>query len=888
MTLWSRVRFWCAEILRRSRIESEMDAELRFHIEAYAEDLVRRGVPRQEALRRSRLEFGGIEQTKEICRDAVRVNWIENSAQDLRYGLRVLRKNPGFTAVAVLTLALGIGANTAIFSIMNATLFRPLPYPNANEIVVVWGTQSGVGANRFSAPNFLDVKDQNIVFESVGAFGLVDFSTFTGLGRPEHVQGGSATADFFRVLGVEPALGRTFLPEEERLGRDHVVVLGNNVWHQRFGADPNIVGQTIHLDSEPYIVVGVLPPQFQFSISDYYRPRDLWIPLVLPRSESQRGNNYLNVIARLKLRTALRSAQADVDTIAARLAAEYPKVIPGFGMKLAPLHEQIVGEMRAFLWILFGAVAFVLLIACTNVANLQLARASARQKEIVLRRALGAGRGRIVRQLVTESVLLALIGAVLGVILGAVGIKLFAGLKPVGALHGAVVTIDSTVFGFPLILSLLTGILFGLAPAFQSTSIGLGESLKQAGRTSASAASGRHLRKLLAVSEVALSMVLLIGAGLLVRSFVKLLDVKPGFDTRNILTFPIELPKYSYPDSARQSVFYARAMEAVRGLPGVTAVGAINDLPLTGDSDADGFSIEGSSPPDATNLPSAQDRLVTPDYFRAMGIPLVAGRAFTEADRIGAPPVVLINQSLARHLFADKDPIGQRLKFGPPTSSTSWKTIVGVVGDVRHFGLNIQPSIEIYGPYQQDSLPYNPLNYMNFVVRADGDPSGLANAIVRQIEDLDKELPLPAARTMEAVYASSISARRFNTLLLGLFAGLALTLATVGIYGVISYSVARQTHDIGVRRALGAGHMEILQLILREGLGLALIGVLIGLGGAFVTTRVLSAMLYEVAATDAPTFLGMGLILLLVALLATYVPARRAVTVDPMVALRYE
>jgi putative ABC transport system permease protein len=875
-------------LFRKEQVSHELDEELNGFLEMAAEEKMKEGMSRKEAIRAVRLERGNLEVTKEVVRSAGWESFVETCWQDLRFAARMLRKNPGFTAVAVVTLALGIGANTAIFSIMNATLFRPLPYRNANEIVVVWGTQSGAGANRFSAPDFLDVKDQNIVFENVGAFGLVDFSTFTGQGSPERVNGGSATADFFRVLGVEPVLGRTFLPEEERLGRDHVVVLGYNVWRQRFGSDPNIVGQTIHLDAEPYTVVGVLPSQFQFSISDYYRPRDLWIPLVLPRSESQRGKNYLNVIARLKSRTALRSAQADVDTIGARLAAEYPKVIPGFGMKLVPLHEQIVGEMRAVLWILFGAVAFVLLIACTNVANLQLARASARQKEIVLRKALGASRGRIVRQLVTESVLLALIGGALGVILGAGAIKLFAGLKPLDALHGAVVTVDSAVFGFSLILSLVTGILFGLAPAFQSTSIGLAESLKQAGRTSASAASGPRLRKLLAVTEVALSMVLLIGAGLLIRSFVRLLDVKPGFDPRNILTFPIELPRYSYPDSARQSAFYARAMEAVRGLPGVIAVGAINDLPLTGDSDADGFSIEGSSPTDAINLPSAQDRLVTPDYFQAMGIPLVAGRTFTEADTIGAPPVVLINQSLARQLFADKDPIGQRLKFGPPTASTPWKTIVGVVGDVRHFGLNIQPSIEIYTPYQQDSLPYNPLNYMNFVVRTAAEPNGLANAVLRQIEDVDKELPLPAARTMETVYATSISERRFNVLLLGLFAGLALILATVGIYGVISYSVVRQTHDIGVRLALGASRQEILQLILREGLTLALIGVLIGLAGAFVATRVLSAMLYEVAATDAPTFLGMGLMLLLVTLLATYVPARRAVRVDPMVALRYE
>jgi putative ABC transport system permease protein len=902
---------WKAEIKRRLaklKLEPTREAaiieELSQHLaDCYAEWLAS-GATEAEATRAALAELSGsgllqrelrrverqVPQEPIVLGANRRANMIADLWQDLRFGARMLAKNPGFTLVAMLTLALGIGASTAIFSLMNATLLRPLPYKNPDQIMMVWGTNPGGygwrGKTGFSGPAFLDYRQQNQVFEHMATFNGAGF-TLTGTDRPDNVLGGLVTAEFFDVLAVQPILGRLFLPEEAQTGRDHVAVLNYNFWQQRFGSDPNIIGQTIRLDATPYTVVGVLPQGFDFSIPDYFESRDLWVPGVLPRDDSERGHKYLSVIARLKPGVTPGQAEQDLSAVTERLALEYPRQMEGFGVKLIPLHEQLVGDLRLVLLLMFGAVSFVLLIACANVANLQLARASARQKEIAIRTALGANRGRLLRQLLTESVLLALIGGVLGLFLASWGIGLLTGLGPAGIPQGTPVTLNPTVLAYSLALSLITGILFGLAPALQPTPTRLSESLKEGGRNSAASQSGLRLRRLLTVSEVALSMILLIGAGLLLRSFVGLLQVNPGFETRNILTARFDLPKYAYPEATKQSAFYTQVMERIKALPGVTAVGATDELPPTMGRHANSFSLEGRAPIDQSSQSLAvQERLTSADYFRAMGVPLVAGRLFSDTDDGSAAPVALVNQTFVRRFFPSENPIGQHLRFG---AANPWITIVGIVGDVRGFGLDKQPNSEIYLSYQQQKfLPYNPLANMHLVVRTAGDPNGLAAAVLGAIRELDKELPLPTARTMETVLAASIAERRSNMLLLSLFAIVALLLATAGIYGVMSYAVTQRTQEIGIRMALGAQAGDVLRMVVNQGLRLALCGVALGLITALALTHLLKTLLFTVSATDPLTFAGTALLMLFIALLAALVPARRATRIDPMAALRCE
>jgi putative ABC transport system permease protein len=755
---------------------------------------------------------------------------------------------------------------------------------------MVWGTNPGGygwrGKSGFSAPSFLDCQQRNQVFESMAAFHQDNF-TLTGTGNPEFIRAGVVTREFFDVLAVQPILGRAFLPQETQTGQERVAVLSYGLWRRRFGSDPSIIGQTIRLDGAPYTIIGVLPQGFDFTIPDFFRSRDVWVPAVLPRDNSARGNKYLSVIARLKPGVSLGGAEQEMRAITEQLAREYPRYMTGFGVKLIPLHEQIFGDIRLVLLLLFGSVGFVLLIACANVANLQLARASTRQKEIAIRTALGASRGRVLRQLLTESMLLALIGGTLGLLLASWGIRLLMGLGLAGIPQETVVRVDSTALAYSMVLSLITGILFGLAPALQSTPNRLSESLKEGGRQSATNESGHRLRRLITVSEVALSMILLIGAGLLIRSFVGLLRVNPGFETKNILTMRFGLPEHSYPDEIKQVAFYTQLMERIKAFPGVIAVGTTDELPPTMGQHTNSFSLEGRAPIDQSNQSLAvQSRLVSADYFRVMGIPIIAGRVFSEADAASAAPVALINQSFAHRFFPNESPIGQHLRF---RSANPWITIVGIVGDVRGFGLDKQPSSEIYLFYQQQSpLPYNPLSRLSVVVRTADDHSSIAPAALGAVRELDKDLPLPQARTMETVLAASVAERRSNMLLLGVFAAIALILTSVGIYGVISYSVAQRTQEIGVRIALGAQSRDVTTLVLRTGMKLVLMGIVIGSAGAFALTRWMTSLLFEVSATDSLTFIVTALLLTAIALLACYIPARRATRVDRLVALRNE
>ena len=791
----------------------------------------------------------------------------------------MLLRSPLVTAIAVLTLAVGLGANTAIFSVVNTVLLRPLPYPHPDRLVLVWGARADRRGSPVSATNFIDYQEQSRAFEHMATFHSAGF-VLTG-GEPEWLRAGRVSPDFFAVLGVRAALGRTFAPEDGRAGGDKVVILGPGIWRRRFGGDPGIVGKTLLLSADRYTVIGVLPAGFDFSVPGTFKPAEVWVPAVLTRDESRRGHNELYWLARIRPGVSPRQAQADLQAISDRLARAYPQVLAGLGVSLVPLREQGAGGVRLLLLILLGAVGFLLLIACANVASLQLARASTRQKEIALRLTLGAGRWRVMRQLLTESLLLALLGGALGVLLAHWGVGLLTGLAPANLPRESLGGLDATVLAYSALLALVTGVLFGLAPAFQSSSVALGESLKEGGRSLSESTRGGRFRATLMVAEVALALVLLAGAGLLARSFMRLLGEKRGFDVDPIVTVFVSLPRYSYADARSQAAFQRQAIARLQAIPGVTAAGGIDDLPLTKDRDSSTFLVAGREPLTPDRLPEAQIRTVTPGYFQTMGIPVLRGREIAAADTAAEPAVLLINQALARHDFPGEDPVGKRLSLS--TSPPSWATVVGVVADVRDLGLEAPPEPEIYLPFEQ-----SPVSYINLVARVAGDPGRLAAPVRNTLRGLDKGLPLPDVAPMRSVLAASIAQRRFILLLLALFAVIALALAAVGVYGVISYAVSRRTHEIGIRMALGARRADVLRLVIGHSLGLTACGIGAGLAGALLLSGLMASLLYGVPPTDLPTFAGVALLLSGVGALASYLPARRAMAVDPGVALRRE
>ena len=800
---------------------------------------------------------------------------METLLKDIRYGVRGLLKRSGFTMVALITLALGIGANTAIFSLINAVLIRPLPFGEPDRLVWIWGNIRN-GGNRASVSplDFLDYRNQNTTFEEFAAMISVPLSAnLTGSGEPERLSAAGVTGNYFQALGVKPALGRTFLLENETAGHDQVTILSYDLWQKRFGGDPGILNKKITLDDKAFDVIGVLPRDFDFPAAS-----QLWVPLNFdgPPGMKQRKAHFLRPIAKLKAGVTLAQAQADTDAIAQRLAATYPDTNTGWNLRLVPLREQIVGNVKPTLFILFGAVGFVLLIACANVANLLMAHAASRQKEIAVRSALGAGRLRIMRQMITESLLLALCGGALGALLAVWGSQLLVTLSGDNIPSTAHVKIDFTVLAFTLVTSLLTGVLFGVAPALRTLKVNLSESLKEGGRSGSESAQRNRTRSLLVVFESAVAVMLLVGAGLLIRSLIQLQNTNPGFEAHNVLTMRIDLPQTKYGPPEKLASFWEQFEDRVGGLPGVESVGLISELPLSGQPNDMPYTVEGRAA-GATNQTFDDDfRRVNQNYFRALRIPFLRGRNFTEQEVRQGARVLIISELLASQTFPGEDPIGKRLVMFLGNQPFE---IIGIVGDIRHRSLASQPAPAMYMPAFEPGT--------NIVIRT-ADTSGVAAAVRREVQAIDPDQPVANIRTMEQWLGMAVAAPRYRTTLLALFAALALLLSAVGIYGVMSYSVGQRTHEIGVRMALGARQLDVLKLVVRQGMSLVVIGISVGLIGAIALTRVIATLLFGVGTKDPTTFLAVAILLAVVAFIACYIPAWRATKVDPLVALRYE
>ena len=798
---------------------------------------------------------------------------------DLRFAFRQLLKNPGFTAVAVLTLALGIGANTAIFSVVNAVLLRPLPFAEPDRLVWMWGNIRNGGNQASVSPlDFLDYREQNKGFEQLAAMtpGPV-YRNLTGDGDPQRLEAAWVTGNYFQALGVKPALGRTFRLENEHPGRNEVVVLSHGLWQRQFGGDPSIVNRSIRLDGRNYEVLGVMPAGFKFP-----RTAEMWVPMNFEDSPEMklRAAHFLRPIGRLKSNVSLGQAQSEMDAIARRLEEQYPDTNRGWSLRLVSFREQIIGNIRPTLFVLFGAVGFVLLIACANVANLLLVRAASRRKEIAIRTALGAGRWRIVRQMLAESLLLSLLSSVLGVVLAYRGVDLLVTLSARSIPPTATVTIDATVLGFTLMVSLVTGLLFGLIPAFQSSLPTQSEALKEGGRHGTEGANRNRTRNLLVVLESAVAVVLLIGAGLFIRSFHRLQGVSPGFDSRNVLTMQITLSrdKYDTPDKARN--FFGQLRDRLRGLPGIESAGMITELPLNGQLNDRPFSVEGRRGVDPGERFDADWRRINQDYFPTMRIPILRGRNFTAQEVRQSARSVIVSDSLVRAIFANENPLGQRLQFAPGSSQEPYE-IVGVVGDIRHNALEFDPAATMY-------LPTYETGQANWVLRTAADPMSFLPAVRKEVMAMDPDQPIARIRLMEQLIYESVGQPRFRTLLIGLFAALALGLAAVGLYGVMSYTVQQRAREIGIRVAIGAQKRDVLRLVVGHGLGLVLTGMLLGSAGAVGLTRLINTMLYQVKPTDPTTFASVCGLLAMVAFCACWLPARRAAKVDPMLALRCE
>ncbi|HXM33400.1 MAG TPA: ABC transporter permease [Chthoniobacterales bacterium] len=800
--------------------------------------------------------------------------------RDLKFAFRQLLKSPGFTAATVTTLALGIGANAAIFSVVNSVLLRPLPYKEPDQIWMLLATHQSadLDSGLISMADYLDYKEQATAFEQLAAFTSVS-RDLTGGGEPERIQLGVVSHDLFPALGVAPALGRIFSPEEDRPAAERVAILSHEIWQRRFGSDPGLIGRAISIGDVPYVVIGIMPPGFRVA----QIAADIW---TAARGASPRDYRIFNLVGRPKAGVRIEQAQSEMSALAARLAQQYPETNAGLGLRLLPLREYLVGDVRIALLVLLGAVALVLLIACANVANLLLVRAISRQREIAIRTALGASRGRLMKQLVTEGLVLAGIGGAFGLLLSLGAISGLKNFLPADLPRLAEVRADWRVLTFCAGTTLLTGVIFGLLPALRITKQNLNDSLKGRGRGNSAGKTERRFRSALAIAELALAMILMAGAGLLIQSFIHLQQVDPGFNTRNLLTMQVSLPRSRYADDNRRAAFFAELISRLEKLPGVETAAATLQAPLIGlDVDKSTFTIKGAPPHATGQEPAAPLHVVTPEYFRTMNIPLRSGRALTERDDRNAPGVVIINEAMARRYWPNESPVGRQLKLGLAflPGDAMEREIIGVVGNVRHFGLALNEEPQMYIPHRQSPWPE-----MTLVLRANPNVASLAAAARAQVSLMDRELPVAKVITMEQGLQDSVAQPRFRALLLGLFAALAVILGAIGLYSVMAYSVSQRTNEIGVRMALGANARDVMKMIFREGSSIVALGLIIGLAGALGLTRLLTSLLFGVGAGDPLTYAGISILLALVALLACYLPARRAMKVDPMVALRCE
>jgi putative ABC transport system permease protein len=880
-----RLRF--RSLFRRRAVESDLSDELRFHFDHQVEKLIASGLSPAEARRRARLALGTHDEIHEQYRDSAGVRFFETLVQDIRFALRMLRKSPGFTAVVVLTLALGIGANTAIFSVVDTVLLRPLPYKDSGHLV--WPTlqfpKTDLHSSFVPHPIYFAWRDQNHVFSGIAATHFVQEFTLTGTGFPERIPGMRVSANFFSVLGTDLARGRSFNSQEDRPDGPHAAILGYGLWQSRYAGDPKILGRLIVLDDKEYSIVGVLPANFKFSTLGM-QPR-VYLPLAAPEDASS-AIWYLGVIARLKPGVTLAQAQADLSLIDGRTLPLLPKFFGRYTqevhLSIVSLHDHLVGSVRTPLWILMAAVAFILLIACANIANLLLSRGSVRVREFALRSALGATRSRLVRQLLTETVLLSAMGGLVGVIVGFWGVELLRLSMPSGLLNVLNVHIDTVVLAFAIAASVLAGILSALAPALSLSSANLNDAI-QAGRPQgAGPRTNAFLRNLLAVSEVAAALVLLVAAGLLLKSFVRLTSVSPGFNSHNVLTARVSLPFDKYSADAQQAAFSAQLLGRISVLPGVRAAGLSTSLPNMLSSETR-IGIEGRPAP-AANDPSASIPLdsVSDGYFRTLDIPILSGRGFDDGDGPNTAKVAVVNREFVQRFFPHgENPIGKHLLIAVGTTDQTPVSIVGVCAAIRRVSPDEKPLPQVFQPFVQ-----SPSTEMAVLLRTSSDPLALVSALRSQVLAIDKELPFFGVSTMDDLLGEETRGQRFEAAAVGLFAALALLLAAVGIYGVISYLVSQRTHEIGVRIALGAQRGDLLRLVLGQGAKIALIGVTVGIAGALGLTRLLASQLFGISATDPLTFCGVAVLLTLVALLACYIPARRAMKVDPMVALRYE
>lgn len=799
--------------------------------------------------------------------------------QDVRYGIRLWLKNPAFTTILIITLSLGVGLNTTLFSLLYAILIKPLPYKNPEQLMMLWKSNPVFGLKRGEAslPEYLDWRAQSHAFEDMAAFRVQDFNLI-GEGDPERVAGAVITASLFSTLKIAPVIGRALSEEDNRAGSDRVILLSYGLWNRRYGADPGVIGKTVWLDDKGYTVIGVMPPRLKLTT----REVGVWLPITIDKASLNRGLQSLRVIARLKPSLRIGPAQADISLVAEHLAREYPRMNSNVEVSVVPLHEEVVGKLRLPLLFLFGATIFVLLIVCANVVNLLLAGTVVREKEMSIRTALGASRLRLVRQLLTESLLLALLGGGLGLLLSFWGLEFIKWISPTDLPRLDEVRVSSWAIGFTFLVSLLTGILCGLLSAQQVSRPGLNELLKAESQTATGSRRGHRLRHLLLVSEVALALVLSISAGLLLKSFERLWHTETGFNPAHLLTMELSLPASRYVEAPQQISFYRQALEKIAPLPDVRSTAVASSLPILGVEEYS-FTIEGQTTAPDAEATTASRQAVSPNYFRTMEIPILRGRVFNDTDVSAGPAVMVINQAMAHRYWGEEDPVGKRIKLGSVDADVPWITIVGVVQDVRESGLDTEPNPEFYVPFFQDPIADGFL-----VVRTGPNSAGLLPAVQAAILSVDNNQPVANVRTMEEILSESVAQRRFVMSVIGLFAACALTLAALGIYGVVSYALSQRTREIGIRMALGARPRDVLRLVLGQSMVYVLAGLGLGLLTAFAATRLMSSLLYEMSATDPVTFIAVTLLLIGISLVASYIPSSRATKIAPSTALRHE